>query len=285
MFKYIYPLYPSYYIILYIKNKENYKSLQTIFCLFVVKNKVRCYNILCGDDTMEIEVKLSPVPQCIAEEILSRDELFICGRTVYIMEADYFDTPDGALKKAGLSLRLRRENERSVCCLKYRVSELARFEAEENAPDIQSGVVALCARPDLPESAKAVLKNAALTPIYSSSFERSCRLMIEGASLVELSFDYGVLKQENRLLFISEIELELKEGNEGDLLALTERLCNEYSLRPCKETKAQRAAALTEEAFAKMLPVPGGALGVNDMFSGLFFAKTDGENLTFYRKV
>ena len=285
MFKYIYPLYPLYYIILYIKNKENYKSLQTKYCLFVAKNKAKCYNILCGGDAMEIEVKLSPVPQCIAEEILGRDELFICETTVYTMEADYFDTPDGKLKKEGLSLRLRRENERSVCCLKYRVSELARFEAEENATDIQSGVTALCARDDLPESAKDVLRSAELVPIYSSSFERKCRLMVEGLSLIELSFDYGVLKQENRLLFISEIELELKEGNDYDLLELTERLCNEYSIRPCKDTKAQRAAALTEEAFAKMLPVPGDALGVNDMFSGLFFAKTDGDKLTFYRKV
>lgn len=234
---------------------------------------------------MEVEIKLSPVPQCIAEEILQRDELFICPRAVLTMQANYYDTPDGRLKKAGISLRLRQENEKSVCCLKYRVSELARFEAEESALDIQSGVTALCARDDLPQKIKDLLKNAAVLPIYSSSFERSYRLITEGSSLVELSYDYGFLKQENRMLFISEIELELKEGNEEDLLSLSDKLCHQYSLRPCKETKAQRASALTEDAFSKMLPVPSAALGVNDMFSGIFYAKKDRGNLTFYRKI
>ena len=36
------------------------------------------------------------------------------------MESSYFDTADGLLKEHQAALRLRRENDRSVCCMKLR---------------------------------------------------------------------------------------------------------------------------------------------------------------------
>ena len=36
------------------------------------------------------------------------------------MESSYFDTADGMLRNKKAALRLRRENERTVCCMKLR---------------------------------------------------------------------------------------------------------------------------------------------------------------------
>ena len=39
------------------------------------------------------------------------------------MESSYFDTADGMLRNKKAALRLRRENERTVCCMKLRGEE------------------------------------------------------------------------------------------------------------------------------------------------------------------
>ena len=233
---------------------------------------------------METEIKLSPVPQAVAENILGANALFISEKVVYSMSADYYDTPERDLKKAGLTLRLRHENNLSVCCLKYRISDISRFEAEENASDIESGISALCLRSDVAESIKTILKKANMRPIYSSSFERVSRLMQQGESVVELSFDYGFLRQEDRFSPISEMELELKEGSQRDLLTIAERLCNEYKLPICNQSKAQRAAGLTEEAFSKMIPVTLEELSVNEIFSGNIFIRKTAEKTEAFIK-
>ena len=227
---------------------------------------------------METEVKLSPAPQHIAEKIMEKDDLFSSEKTVFSMSATYYDTADRDLKKAGLTLRLRQENHLSVCCLKYRINELSRFEAEEQASDIESGINALCARDDLSESIKNTLKKAKVLPVYSSSFERVARLISYGKSTIELCFDYGFLSQDDRILPISEMELELKNGSEEDLISLTESICNEYKLPICRESKAQRASGLTKDAFANMRRVASDNLSVNDIFSGrIFLRRTDNE--------
>lgn len=233
---------------------------------------------------MEIEIKLSPVYPHTAEKIMESTLHFVSAPKVFNMAADYFDTPCRELKKAGLTLRLRRENDLGVCCLKYRVSNTARFEAEESADTVEDGISLLLNRQDLSENIKNILKTAHVIPLYSSSFKRISRLVQQEKSVIELSFDCGYLKQQDRFLPISEIELELKEGEEKDMVTLARTLCKDYSLSVFTHSKAQRAAGLTEEAFAKMTPVTLEKPTDEEIYSGKVFISKNDENLVYYRK-
>ena len=209
---------------------------------------------------------------------------FIADSYTFTMAADYFDTPSRDLKKAGLTLRLRRENDLSVCCLKYRVSDTARFEAEEVSASIEDGIAKLSARQDLSENIKNILQKAQVVPLYSSSFKRVSRLAKEGKSVIELSYDCGYLAQQDRFLPISEVELELKDGTEEDLQNLAQRLCAEYNLSIFRQSKAQRASGLTEEAFTKMTPTPINNPSPDLLYSGKIFIRKKDNSLIYYLK-
>lgn len=201
---------------------------------------------------MEIEVKLAPALPEIGKAILENEPFYTSEISTVKMDAEYYDTPCRDLKKHGVSLRLRKENAESVCCLKIRKSDIARQEFEENAPDIAEGISALCRRTDIPENIKQLLRTSSLVCLFSSHYTRLFRLAQSGASHIEITYDRGYLMQENRCCGISETELELKDGDENDLKALCSYLQAKYSLPLSLSTKAGRAAALTKDAFSAL---------------------------------
>lgn len=209
---------------------------------------------------MEIEIKLAPAPCRTWDAIQKNEEFFLSPSRTFEMAASYFDTPDRALKREGISLRLRKENGESVCCLKSRVSQNARQEFEVQARTIESGIMELCAKAELPESTKTLLQTARLECLYSSRFTRVCRLISAGESTVEIAFDSGELCRGALRCAVSEIELELKKGSESDLEALCAYLQARYSLPRSNSTKAGRASALQEETFEALEPIDTSAL-------------------------
>lgn len=199
---------------------------------------------------MEIELKLAPVKPDTGKAILENEPFYTSDIRTVKMDAEYYDTPDRDLKKHGVSLRLRKENAESVCCLKIRQSDISRHEFEENALSIETGISALCKRPDIPESIKQLISTSSLVCLFSSHYTRLFRLAQSGASTIEITYDRGYLKQGSRSCGISETELELKDGDENDLKALCAYLQAKYTLSLSLSTKAGRAAALTKDAFS-----------------------------------
>jgi len=235
---------------------------------------------------MEIEIKLAPVPGETGRRIIESEPIYIGESSVIEMNASYYDTPSRALKKQGVSLRLRRENDVSVCCLKMRVSDIARQEFEVRAGSIAEGIAALCALDGISDDIKTLITTAPLECLYSSRYLRLCRLASSNGSLIEVAYDKGELYRGELSCAVSEVELELKEGETAELEALCAYLQAKYRLTRSNSTKAGRASALTEENFG-VLAVSDPAASVEDTYQaylmGALWKKQSAEGVE-YRK-
>lgn len=150
----------------------------------------------------------------------------------------YFDTPDGALAAAGVSLRIREWNGRRVQTLK-RGKGVSREEHE--AP--VAGRV--------PDSSLGPLREmltgaqiAALAPSLQVRITRRQRLIRYGGAEIELAADIGEVTAGGRTSPICELELELKSGPRKALFALARELYRSAPLRLSFESKSSRGRAL-----------------------------------------
>ena len=99
------------------------------------------------------------------------------------MESSYFDTADGMLRNKKAALRLRRENERTVCCMKLRGEEestdglRAHEEYQCDAGTLEDGLRQLPEK-GAPEALCGELLHAELKEICTVSFRRCAVLLL-----------------------------------------------------------------------------------------------------------
>ena len=158
------------------------------------------------------------------------------------METTYFDTPDHTLSSARMTLRLRRENDETVCTLKTPLPDGSRGEWECSADSIQSGITSVLAM-----GAPKVLKDLTAGGVMQVCGARFTRIAVELATAdgtAELALDNGVLIGGGKEVLLCEVELELKSGSEEALLALAEQLAAAYALKVEPHSKFRRAMAL-----------------------------------------
>ncbi|TFZ07938.1 CYTH and CHAD domain-containing protein [Ramlibacter humi] len=167
------------------------------------------------------------------------------------LRAVYLDTADGALARAGIALRLRREGADWVQTLKARGS--GPFERlEDNVPVPSSGDavpspdLARHREPRVREALRRAVGDApaAVLPLFEVSVTRHVRRMRFGDSLVELALDDGRISAAGRTRPIRELELELVEGGFGDLLQLARRWREKHGLWLAVASKAERGRRL-----------------------------------------
>lgn len=148
--------------------------------------------------TMEKEYKWRADEYLLGQALLwASSRIGSQSRTIH-MQSQYFDTLDGLLRQQQGALRLRRENERSVCCLKLRNENTpdgmrAHEEYQCDAKTVQEGLHALPdkgAPRDLCEQALA----AQLEMICNVDFRRCAVLLQEGDTVCELALDEGTLR-------------------------------------------------------------------------------------------
>lgn len=165
------------------------------------------------------------------------------------MEAIYYDTFDHQIAHVRGGLRLRRENEESVCCLKlapqtaYDGAYKAREEYECYAPDIRSGMLNLPSVGAPQEFCDQILKSD-LVELGRTIFTRRTYLLACGDGKCELAFDTGKITHRGRFSPICEVELELKEGSQADFDELAQRLEKTFSLKPQPLSKLARMMRL-----------------------------------------
>lgn len=171
----------------------------------------------------------------------------------------YFDTPDHALRDAGLSLRVRKSGGRFIQTVKA-CAGAGIIERHEWETDIAAQDPDLAALAQTP--AAAVLDGRAaeaLTAIFSTTVQRAVHLWRDGATLIELSVDQGEISAGDRREPIREVELELKSGESAALFGLARELAKAAPLRLSLDSKAERGYRLVgHEATTAMKADPTG---------------------------
>ncbi|MET0271373.1 MAG: CHAD domain-containing protein [Phenylobacterium sp.] len=154
----------------------------------------------------------------------------------------YFDTPDLALQKKGVSLRVRESKGRRVQTLK-RGEGLSREEHEEQIPGDRPDPDLGPLRELLPDGQADDLK-----PAFNVHVTRRQRLIRYHDAEIELALDHGEVRGGPRASPISEVELELKSGPPAALFALARELSRAAPLYLSFDGKASRGQALVADA-------------------------------------
>src|SRR5579872_1145408 len=150
-----------------------------------------------------------------------------------LVRSIYLDTPESALRKAGISLRLRRDGRRWVQTVKTTAPPrggLAQVaEVENPAP---GGRLALQAIPDpaVRDQVRQCVNGAQLQPISESVIKRTGIELVLDGTRAELDIDIGEIRAGGRSAGLREAEIELLEGNPRGLYDIAHALFPEGGL-------------------------------------------------------
>ena len=156
----------------------------------------------------------------------------------------YFDTKDGALRRAGFSLRVRRSGKKCVQTVKSRKGAAAglfvRREWESEVPRFALDRAALRATP----LRRWASDFAALVPVVRSRVDRTAWEIARDGSRVEIVLDEGTIAAGKAKAPLNELELELLDGKPAALFALAEAIGAAAPLRLGVLSKGDRGHAL-----------------------------------------
>lgn len=197
----------------------------------------------------EVELKLGFAPEdagrLAASSVLAHG---IAPPEQHLLVSTYFDTPDFALHRAGVYLRVRESGGRytqTVKSAKREAELLERFEWERElsgpTPDLDgAGGTAL-------EPLLAPALRAALRPVFETRIRRKTYRIEQDGSEIEVAIDQGEVVAGDRTRAISELELELKGGDKKALFRLARRFAETIPLRLEVKTKAERGYELVQD--------------------------------------
>ena len=159
----------------------------------------------------------------------------------------YYDTPQLTLLDSDISLRLRRISRNWIQTIKDKGGAIAGLHQRKELEEIVAS-----GNPDFskiidPELTRIfdveALRNS-LIPIFSTEIQRTdWQLTFDNGDQIELALDVGELIVGEKREPISEIELELKQGNVGRLFEFALSLQNNIPLQLENISKAQRGYA------------------------------------------
>ncbi len=215
----------------------------------------------------EFEIKFETDAAGLAEALespfLSADQP---NRPRRSLNAVYFDTESGDLRKNGIGLRLRRVQGRCLMTVKWTDPTVAgpfsRREIEVRVATMQPDLGLL--GPEIAAQIDLVLAGRALSSQFETQIKRRLRLVQIGRAQVEIAFDEGVIVAGKHRLPVREIELELKAGDKAALYDLAARVAEHLPVRLGVRSKAERgfllaAGAGLDPVRAVVLPLPSTA--------------------------
>ncbi|MCF7200913.1 inorganic triphosphatase [Pseudomonas oligotrophica] len=175
----------------------------------------------------------------------------------------YFDSADHDLARARVALRLRRDGEQYIQTLKSRGQSVAGL-SERNEWDWYLDKPKLDPKKltdDCWPASLAGLDKKTLKPIFTTDFVREKADIAWGRGkqkvAIEAALDQGQVLAGKQAEPISELELELRQGEPTALLELAIELATELPLMPCDISKAERGYRLHDPAhYQVQLPAP-----------------------------
>lgn len=164
----------------------------------------------------------------------------------------YFDTPRSAVRKAGFSLRVRRVDGRFIQTIKQATAAAGLFSRPEWESDIAGPDPDWGAAGASP-LAKIIGKKqrARLAPVSESRVTRTIWPVKLPSGWAEATLDEGEIKGGARSASITELELELKEGDAAGLIEVARTLARDLPLRIGVLTKDERGFALADGSAGK----------------------------------
>jgi inorganic triphosphatase YgiF len=204
-------------------------------------------------ESQEVELKLELDP---ADVERFRGLALLGGKSKrpLLQISTYYDTPEGDLRKAGFSLRLRRKGRRCVQTLKRKgesggFSARAEWEQRIAGPDLD--FAALEGTPAGKMLSKKKVRSR-LEPVSETRVKRTVWQIRRPRSAIELILDEGEVASGGKGEPICEIELELKRGTRAMLFELAAEIAAEVPLRMGAMSKSERGFALVEGTSARV---------------------------------
>ncbi len=192
----------------------------------------------------ELEIKLRVAPS-ERERILQHPLLAEKGGTKKRVISTYYDTPTLALRKKGISYRVRLAGDRWLQTVKGEGKQVAGFSSRDEfevpiasaQPDFQALSGSAFASQVQPFSSQ-------LQPIFTTDFQRTKWIVTRESTQVEVVFDDGEIKTPTRSAPLTEMELELMSGAVTPLLLLAREFAASLPLSPELLSKAARGYRL-----------------------------------------
>jgi triphosphatase len=190
---------------------------------------------------LKLEIEPDHIPRLESHPLL---EAVATRREIQTLRSVYFDTDDFALCESDVALRVREVGGRYIQSIKAskeaQFLHRAEWEAELAGPF-----------PDLALAKGTALEKLlkhrpddCLKPRFETRVRRTLyRIEQDGAS-IELALDQGLIEAGLRLASVSEVELELKQGEPASLFHLARALGMSVPLRLAVRSKAERGYAL-----------------------------------------
>jgi triphosphatase len=194
----------------------------------------------------EIELKLAASPAMLLH--LRGHPLLAGEEQALALATRYFDTAGAALHAGGATLRVRDGGSQGEQTFKSTAKGSAGLRRGEwNAPAAGSAPDPAAFPPEARRQIEALIGNAPLLPRAVTRIERTTRRLRFGASLIEAAFDTGTVEAGSRSEPVSELELELIEGDTADLFALAQQLPLGPELAWSAQSKGARGQMLALE--------------------------------------
>jgi triphosphatase len=198
---------------------------------------------------METEIKLS-LPASSRPIVEAHPLLAACEATQARNVSTYYDTPDFALRKRGVVLRVRAAADGHVQTLKWCDAAAGFASRGETEWAVGSDTID---RHALARHGEALRHVAAdldrLAPVFTTDITRTTRhLTLDRHTTVEAVLDEGEARAGDRRQPIRELELELKGGPVGPMFRLAADLARCAGLRYVPDSKSDRGYALLSDA-------------------------------------
>jgi len=209
----------------------------------------------------ELEIKFKTdsggLKLALRSELLTTDATDTPRRT---LRSVYFDTPAGDLHKHGIFLRVRKVRNTHIMGLKgarpLAEAPFSRSEIEVRVPRLDPDITR-CGE-EIAAELNRVIDGQPLEQKFETQIKRRLRCLNLERSLIEVAFDEGFIVVGDRRQPLTEIDLDLKTGEEAALYDLAVRLADTLPVQLDIMSKAERGFMLTGDH--RPLPVRAAVL-------------------------
>jgi triphosphatase len=216
------------------------------------------YSVMNHEIELKLRLNTSELP--LLEKALASHQ-FISEPTLKLLNR-YFDTPDMGLSQGGAALRIRQQgtvdvkrgeaigilsDERIIQTLKTRGTSAGglhqRMEWDWPITAVELDLE-LIQTSDAQQHLSPDLKLDAITPLFTTDFQRKVWLYRQDETLIELVLDQGEVSTDEHRIDLLELELELKEGQPEVLFQLAQQLAQQCPVLMSDISKAERGYGL-----------------------------------------